>query len=118
MAKKTQKVLIKHEKMTVVPEHYTYIDDNGNEQKYSGIISKSKDTIIGKTFDISKVELQFHPGVVTVVGVPEYFTYVGKSGVESIYEDKVHYDEEKNCYVGTILEKKITNTPVDIFEIK
>lgn len=116
--KTTQKqvTLTKHEKITNVPEHYTYIDDKGKEQKYSGIISKSSDKFIGKIFEPSVVMLKFHPTVNTVIGVPEHFTYIDANGKEYEYDGNVVFDENRNCYVGNLVETIITNEPIDLFK--
>ena len=109
-------MLTKHEKIVNVPEHYTYIDENGKEQKYSGIISKISNGFIGKTFETSTVILKFHPAVNTVIGIPEHFTYVDAHGKEHKYEGTAVFDETRNCYVGNLVETTIINEPIDLFK--
>jgi hypothetical protein len=116
---KTNKiVLTQKESEEVVPEYYTYIDSNGNEQKYTGIISRSSDNVYGKSFEQHKVKLEYHPGVKQVNGNDEYFSYTDMSGVERMYTDDIEFDEKSNSYVGKIPSVKVTNKVIDIFEEK
>ena len=111
-------VLEKHEVFETIAEHYSYIDSSGKEQKYVGIISKSSDSAVGKTFETHKVILKYHPAVEHVEGNDEFFTYIDSAGTEHRYTDKIEYDLEKNTYVGRITEHTISNKIVEIFEEK
>ena len=111
-----QIILTKCEKLTNIPEYYSYIDANGNEQKYSGILIKNGSSFIGKIFDLQVVNLDFHPGVKHIEGTPEYFTYIDVKGNEIKYNGEVKYDNEKNCYIGTYVETHINNKPIAIFK--
>ena len=115
---KTKPLLTKHIVNETINEYYTYIDANGVEQKYVGIISKSGDSFFGKTFEQHKVNLTYYPGVKHVVGNPEYYTYVDSKGNICKYYDTVQYDEVNSCYIGKIPTTFVTNVVIDIFEEK
>lgn len=111
-------VLNRKETETNVPEYYTYIDENGNEQKYAGVISKVSSNLIGKLIATHKVQLDFHPGVATVVGEKEHWTYIGDDGNNHIYDGEVMFDETSSSYVGIVKKYVMNNTLIDIFEEK
>lgn len=102
----------------IVPEYYTYIDSNGNEQKYGGILSRSNSGIYGKSIERHKVLLTYHPEVKNVVGIKEHYTYFDTYGNEFLYEGKVDFDEKTNTYTGVYEDIVINNTIIDIFEEK
>ena len=117
--KKIRKVVLNRKEIqTRVPEYYTYTDDNGNEQKYAGVISKVSSKLIGKLVDTHKVNLEFHPGVATIKGQNEHWTYIGEDGVKHVYEDDIKFDETSYSYVGIVKKYVMNNTLIDIFEEK
>lgn len=118
-SKGTAKIeLERHEIDEKVPEHYTYIDSAGVEKKYAGVVSKSSDSAIGKTFETHVVHLEYHPAIEHVAGNDEYFTYIGKNGKPCVYTGKVEFDLESNCYIGKTKEAVVENTIIEIFEEK
>lgn len=117
--KKTKTVLNKHENITYIGELYTYIDDNGEERKYSGIITKQDDgQAFGKIQDVHYVDLEFHPEIEHVDPIDEHFTYLDSDGNEHIYKGKVEYDLERSTYIGVLRNRKINEHMIQIFEEK
>lgn len=111
-------VLTKKEVENVVPEYYTYINENGEEHKYVGIVSKSSSSAYGKTVTTHKVALVEHPAIAHVNSEPERFTYISKDGTEKQYKGNVSFDEITGAYFGVLKEYGITNTVIDIYEEK
>lgn len=115
--KTTKYVLSKKEAEKTTTEYYTYLDEQGVEHKYTGILSKSADNVYGKTIETNKVMLNYYPAIETVIGKPSMFTYL-ENGIEQRYLDKPMYDEETNTYFGIKREFIVNNTVIDIFEEK
>ena len=89
-----------------------------NVPEYAGVISKVSSKLIGKLIATHKVQLDFHPGVATVVGEKEHWTYIGDDGNNHVYDGEVMFDETSSSYVGIVKKYVMNNTLIDIFEEK
>lgn len=99
-------------------EAYVYIDENGEEKKYVGILTKSNHAAFGKIYDEHKVDLIYHPEVKHVDAVKEYFTYIDENNEEQVFKGKVEFDLERNTYIGVIQKRDIKEKMIQIFEEK
>lgn len=111
-------VLEKHVTSMATNEYYTYIGIDGEEHKYTGILTKSELSAYGKIFEDHKVDLIYHPEIKHVDAVSEYFSYIDENGNEHIFRGKVEFDLERNTYFGILREKEIKEEMIQIFEEK
>ena len=116
---KTQKVeLEKHVTSMTSNEKYVYVDEAGMEQQYTGIMTKTGHSAIGKIYENHEVELTYYPEVKHVDHQDEYFTYKDENGDDKEFKGKVEFDLERNTYVGVIRNKEIKEQMIQIFEEK
>ena len=108
-----------HEKTNHEPEYYSYINNEGQKCKYSGIVTRDIDgSYVGKTITTHKVMLQYHPTVVSVEPVDEYFSYIDNNGIERIFIGKPEFDAQSNTYFGNVTEEHLHDETISIFKDK
>ena len=111
--------LIKHEGVSFSPEYFSYLNDNNEEVKFSGIVIKDiDDSYIGKQMISNKVILEYHPNVESVSHSTEHFTYINENGKEKVFIGEPEYDLENNTYIGIVKENVLHDEIVEIFEEK
>ena len=117
LAKKAKVELDRHQSIKEFPEYYSYIDRDGNEQRYLGIVSKASNDseAFGKVFENHDVKLDFHPEVKAVVGNEEYFTFIDENGEERIYRGLVEYDLSRDTYIGKVTDRSAEHKVIQIF---
>ena len=108
--------LIRHSEIKEQNEYYSYVDNDGNEKKFSGIIVEKDGSYVGKTVMNHKVILTYHPEVKAVEGREEYFSYLNDEGKEIRFVGKPEYDLENNSYFGFIDNVSSTEEIIDIFK--
>lgn len=114
--KEKQIELIRHPEIKEQNEYYSYVDEEGNTKKFSGIIVEKDGSYIGKSIMNHKVALTYHPSVEAVEGREEYFSYFDNDGKEIRFVGKPEYDLENNTYFGFIDTVSSTEEIIDIFK--
>lgn len=103
-----------------VPEKYTYINENGKEVKFSGILSKTIDNkAFGKIYKPIVTQLIYHPGVESVIGSEEYYSYIDDKMNEHIYKGEVSEVKNDNndiTYIGKITITNFIDNQIQIFK--
>lgn len=111
--------LIRHESTAYEFGYYSYIDANGDKQKYSGILLNDIDgSYVGKTITTHKVILDYHPTVDTVEHVDEYFSYIDNNGIERVFIGQPKFNLETNTYFGEVTEDVLEDKIIEIFKDK
>ena len=109
--------LVKHEAVNYEPEYYTYLNVNGEECKYSGIITTDIDgTYVGKVIKTHKVILDYHPRVEPVEHVDEYFSYIDNNGKEKRFIGQPEFNLDENTYFGYVTEDILNDEVITIFK--
>lgn len=114
--KKYRIKLIKHPAIDAQNEYYTYIDAEGKDRKFSGIIINNNGSYVGKVINTNKIILTYHPTVESVIPQKEYFSYIDMNGDEKVYSGEVEFDLEKNSYIGEVKEVTYTEEIIDLFK--
>jgi len=113
---KEKVILTYHDGIPGKKEYYTYIDTEGNEQKFEDTtytISKLSSTkYIAKKVSVSKVNLDFIPSKESVDYKPGYFTY----NDNELYLNKPIYDKDSNSYFGINNIVKIYDKEIKLYE--
>ena len=110
--------LTKYEGVNPSPEYFSYLNDNGEETKFSGIIINDDNSYLGKQILTTKVELTYHPKVESVKYSPEHFTFIDNNGKEKPFAGNPEFDLDNNAYVGTVIETVLHDQVIEIFEEK
>ncbi len=115
--------LTKHEKVEGNKEYYTFINSDGESEKFEGLVSKIMTepnvyTYIGKIINKQNIELIYHPSVESTSHVDEYFSYFDQNGNERIFIGEPTFDLEKNTYVGDVIEENLHDEIITIFTEK
>ncbi len=98
---KKKTILTYHDKIDGRNEYYTYINENGEEEKIDvtkyNIIKKSSSLIVASKVIVNKIDLEYvEPKEKTEYQKP-YFTY---NNGQNIFLDKPEFDESTNTYFG------------------
>ena len=109
-------ILTYHNCIQEIPEYYTYIDSDNNEQIFtdtSYMINKAslsrytaKKTIVNKTY------LEFVPKKDAIEYKPDYFTY----NDNEVYLDKAIYNESTDSYNGVLKTSELYDEKIIIYE--
>ena len=103
-----------------IPEKYTYLDKNGKEVKFSGILSKTVDNkAFGKVYKPVITNLIYHPGIESVIGSEEYYSYIDDNMNEHVYKgDILEVKDENNniTYIGKIVITNFVDNQIQIFK--
>lgn len=80
--------------------YYTYINNEGNQVKYSGLINNIKRNPIDNSYfftytSVDTIDLKHYP---EIKPVKPYFTYINDNGEEVIYDGKMFYDKFTSSY--------------------
>lgn len=115
---KTKKrvALKKYDAINFAPEYFTYINEAGEEHKFSGIIIKDENSYLGKQMIFHKVILTYHPEVKSVEYSPEYFTYIDNNGAIKTFKGEPKFDLENNTYFGEVVEDVLNDEIIKIYK--
>lgn len=110
-------VLKKYDKVDYSPEHYSYVNSEGEVCRYTGVMTTDIDgTYVGKVITTHRIELQYHPKVDAVEGVDEYFSYIDGEGRERIFIGKPQFNLETNSYFGETVEDVLEDRIINIYK--
>lgn len=114
--KKEKVILTRHNEIERIPEYYSYIDSNNNEQIFndtSYIIAKaSASKIIAKKTTVSKINLDFIESKESVKAESGYFTYNGNKK----YIGKPEFDDTIGSYIGIFNNVNIYDKEIKLYE--
>lgn len=101
-----------------IPEHYTYINENGTEvifnDKTYNINKISSSKYIAQKSTVSKIPLTFIESKESIDFEPAYFTYDGNKR----FLDKPYFDEESNSYKGILKITKVFDKEIKLYTHK
>ena len=109
-------ILTYHNCIQEIPEYYTYIDSDNNEQIFtdtSYMINKaSLSRYIAKKTIVNKTYLEFVPKKDAIEYKPDYFTY----NDNEVYLDKAIYNESTDSYNGVLKTSELYDEKIIIYE--
>lgn len=105
-----------YDEVKEIPSYYTYIDENGEEKKFTdksyNIFKVGTNKFVARKNSVEKIPLEYIQEKPTIQSQNGYFQ--DENGKE--YQGKIFFDEENNTYFGIKKNMNLYHQKVELYE--